>query len=40
VDELAMRLMLLRRAARAIGGSEPGPEGNLSKLSPASTLSA
>jgi 3-oxochol-4-en-24-oyl-CoA dehydrogenase len=27
-----MRLMLLRQAARAIGGSEPGPEGNLSKL--------
>jgi alkylation response protein AidB-like acyl-CoA dehydrogenase len=32
VDELAMRLMLLRQAARAVGGSEPGPEGNLSKL--------
>jgi len=32
VDELAMRLMLLRQAARAVGGTEPGPEGNLSKL--------
>jgi len=32
VDELAMRLLLLRQAARAVGGSEPGPEGNLSKL--------
>ncbi|WP_232664762.1 acyl-CoA dehydrogenase [Pseudonocardia sp. TRM90224] len=32
VDELAMRLMLLRQAARAVGGNEPGPEGNLSKL--------
>ncbi len=31
-DELAMRLMLLRQAARAVGGNEPGPEGNLSKL--------
>jgi len=31
-DELAMRLMLLRQAARAVGGTEPGPEGNLSKL--------
>ena len=32
VDELAMRLLLLRQAARAVGGIEPGPEGNLSKL--------
>ncbi|MBV9921703.1 MAG: acyl-CoA dehydrogenase [Pseudonocardia sp.] len=32
VDELAMRLLLLRQAARAVGGTEPGPEGNLSKL--------
>ncbi len=32
VDELAMRLLLLRQAARAVGGSDPGPEGNLSKL--------
>ncbi len=32
VDELAMRLLLLRQAARAVGGGEPGPEGNLSKL--------
>ena len=32
VDELALRLMLLRQAARAVGGIEPGPEGNLSKL--------
>ena len=31
-DELATRLMLLRQAARAVGGTEPGPEGNLSKL--------
>jgi 3-oxochol-4-en-24-oyl-CoA dehydrogenase len=31
-DELTMRLMLLRQAARAVGGTEPGPEGNLSKL--------
>lgn len=31
-DELALALMLLRQAARAIGGTEPGPEGNLSKL--------
>jgi 3-oxochol-4-en-24-oyl-CoA dehydrogenase len=31
-DELAMRLLLLRQAARAVGGTEPGPEGNLSKL--------
>jgi len=31
-DELALRLMLLRQAARAVGGTEPGPEGNLSKL--------
>ena len=27
-----MRLMLLRQAARAVGGNEAGPEGNLSKL--------
>lgn len=31
-DELALALMLLRQAARAVGGTEPGPEGNLSKL--------
>ena len=31
-DELTMRLLLLRQAARAVGGIEPGPEGNLSKL--------
>ncbi len=31
-DELALRLMLLRQAARAVGGGEPGPEGNVSKL--------
>ncbi len=31
-DELTTRLMLLRQAARAVGGTEPGPEGNLSKL--------
>jgi 3-oxochol-4-en-24-oyl-CoA dehydrogenase len=31
-DELAMRLLLLRQAARAVGGIEPGPEGNVSKL--------
>ncbi|MHA6780905.1 acyl-CoA dehydrogenase [Pseudonocardia saturnea] len=32
VDELAKRLLLLRQAARAVGGTEPGPEGNLNKL--------
>ncbi|MBN9100741.1 MULTISPECIES: acyl-CoA dehydrogenase [unclassified Pseudonocardia] len=31
-DELTTRLLLLRQAARAVGGTEPGPEGNLSKL--------
>ncbi len=31
-DELTMKLLLLRQAERAVGGSEPGPEGNLSKL--------
>jgi alkylation response protein AidB-like acyl-CoA dehydrogenase len=31
-DELATRLLLLRQAARAVGGTEPGPEGNLNKL--------
>lgn len=32
VDEQAKRLLLLRQAARAVGGIEPGPEGNLNKL--------
>ncbi len=32
VEDLAKRLLLLRQAARAVGGSEPGPEGNLNKL--------
>ncbi|WP_300007955.1 acyl-CoA dehydrogenase family protein [Pseudonocardia sp.] len=31
-DELATRLLILRQAARAVGGTEPGPEGNLNKL--------
>ncbi|SHL49590.1 Acyl-CoA dehydrogenase [Pseudonocardia thermophila] len=31
-DELILRLLVLRQAARAVGGSEPGPEGNVSKL--------
>jgi alkylation response protein AidB-like acyl-CoA dehydrogenase len=31
-EDLARRLLLTRQAARAVGGTEPGPEGNLSKL--------
>ena len=31
-EDLAKRLLLLRQAARAVGGTEPGPEGNLNKL--------
>ncbi|MBW0091740.1 acyl-CoA dehydrogenase [Pseudonocardia sp. KRD-184] len=32
VEDLTKRLLLLRQAARAVGGTEPGPEGNLNKL--------
>jgi alkylation response protein AidB-like acyl-CoA dehydrogenase len=31
-DEIVMRLLNLRRAARAVAGGGPGPEGNITKL--------